>query len=155
MLCRMADNHFLTSLKPYGKADNLLVWIIVGLCVVGGTLMTIDLLVLGAVLHMVAAILLYTEARGRQWSSLEAVGLSLMTLLPAVWIVPVVMILYMQAPTVDGAPTTLPAAGWYPDTMPNAPAGRQRYWDGQQWTQWDSDSYPLPAPVTTDTALST
>jgi hypothetical protein len=28
-----------------------------------------------------------------------------------------------------------PPAGWYPDKSANAPAGRQRYWDGSAWTE--------------------
>jgi uncharacterized RDD family membrane protein YckC len=40
--------------------------------------------------------------------------------------------------------TQIPA-GWYPDPAPQTAPGRQRYWDGQQWTAHVHDPAPMPA----------
>jgi len=41
--------------------------------------------------------------------------------------------------------TQIPA-GWYPDPAPQTLPGRQRYWDGGQWTQHVHDPQPVYAP---------
>lgn len=44
---------------------------------------------------------------------------------------------------------TNPAAGWYPDPAPESAPGRQRYWDGGQWTEHVHDpapAYPAQQP---------
>jgi uncharacterized RDD family membrane protein YckC len=40
--------------------------------------------------------------------------------------------------------TQIPS-GWYSDPDPQGPSGRQRYWDGGQWTQHVHDPAPQPA----------
>lgn len=40
---------------------------------------------------------------------------------------------------------TRPPAGWYPD--PSAP-GRQRYWDGDAWTEYTDENYAARTGVT-------
>jgi uncharacterized RDD family membrane protein YckC len=39
--------------------------------------------------------------------------------------------------------TQIPA-GWYPDPAPDTAPGRQRYWDGAQWTEHVHDPQPAP-----------
>jgi uncharacterized RDD family membrane protein YckC len=41
--------------------------------------------------------------------------------------------------------TQIPA-GWYPDPAPQTTPGRQRYWDGQQWTEHVHDPQPAAPP---------
>jgi uncharacterized RDD family membrane protein YckC len=41
--------------------------------------------------------------------------------------------------------TQIPA-GWYPDPAPQTAPGRQRYWDGQQWTEHVHDPQPVSPP---------
>jgi uncharacterized RDD family membrane protein YckC len=57
---------------------------------------------------------------------------------------------------------TNPPAGWFPDPAPQTYLGRQRYWDGTQWTEHLHDPWPpvvpqyyqpttpKPAPLTPD-----
>jgi uncharacterized RDD family membrane protein YckC len=42
--------------------------------------------------------------------------------------------------------TQIPA-GWYPDPAPQSAPGRQRYWDGQQWTAHVHDPQPVSPPT--------
>jgi uncharacterized RDD family membrane protein YckC len=41
--------------------------------------------------------------------------------------------------------TQIPA-GWYPDPAPQSVPGRQRYWDGQRWTEHLHDPQPVTPP---------
>ena len=48
-----------------------------------------------------------------------------------------------------------PPAGWYPDDSVDAPAGRQRYWDGSAWTEaWKHATAPTTAPSTAPTVAT-
>jgi hypothetical protein len=48
-----------------------------------------------------------------------------------------------------------PPAGWYPDNSVDAPAGRQRYWDGSAWTEaWKRTTATTIDPTTVQPAVA-
>jgi hypothetical protein len=48
-----------------------------------------------------------------------------------------------------------PPAGWYPDNSVDAPAGRQRYWDGSAWTEHTAAPTTAPTEAAPIEAAST